>query len=124
MPRRKPRRHRWSLFVLATLGLLPGRGDGTVDDDLYVATLRGRRLLRVTFAPDLMSSRVATLFDRSYGRLRDVIVGPDHALYVATSSRDARGQPISVNDRILRVPQGDPLSRHFQREDRRRTRTC
>jgi glucose/arabinose dehydrogenase len=72
-------------------------------DDLYVATLRGRRLLRVTFAPDLTSSRVTTLLDRSYGRLRDVIVGPDHALYVATSNRDGRGQPTSVDDRILRV---------------------
>ena len=39
----------------------------------------------------------------SFGRLRDVIEGPDGALYVATSNRDGRGSPASNDDRILRL---------------------
>ena len=38
-----------------------------------------------------------------YGRLRDVVSGPDGALYVATSNRDGRGRPRPGDDRILRI---------------------
>ena len=72
--------------------------------DLFVAGLRGRRLLRVTLAPDLSHAvRVATLLGGTYGRLRDVVVGPDGALYVTTSNRDGRGWPSRDDDRIVRV---------------------
>ena len=37
------------------------------------------------------------------GRLRDVAVGPDGAVYLATSNRDGRGNPAAADDRILRV---------------------
>lgn len=71
--------------------------------DLFVAGLRGQRLLRLTLGPDLGVVRTAALLDRSHGRLRDVVVGPDAALYVATSNRDGRGRPAPDDDRILRV---------------------
>lgn len=72
--------------------------------DLFVAGLRGQRLLRVTPAPDLRSAvRVVALLAGAYGRLRDVVVGPDGALYVTTSNRDGRGRPVPEDDRILRV---------------------
>ena len=38
-----------------------------------------------------------------YGRLRDVVTGPDGALYVATSNRDGRGKVRTGDDRILRI---------------------
>jgi glucose/arabinose dehydrogenase len=38
-----------------------------------------------------------------YGRLRDVVEGPDGALYVATSNRDQYGKPRPQDDRILRL---------------------
>jgi len=72
-------------------------------DDLFVAGLRGQQLLRMTLGPDLEITRVSAVLERMYGRLRDVVVGPDGALYVATSNRDGRGQPATEDDRILKV---------------------
>lgn len=76
--------------------------------DLFVAGLRGQRLLRITLSPALSVIRVGALLDRTHGRLRDVVVGPDGALYVATSNRDGRGSPAPDDDRILRVRPGPP----------------
>ncbi len=45
----------------------------------------------------------APFFEREYGRLRDVVEGPDGALYVLTSNRDGRGLPRRGDDRIVRV---------------------
>ncbi|HEY3204159.1 MAG TPA: PQQ-dependent sugar dehydrogenase [Thermoanaerobaculia bacterium] len=73
--------------------------------DFFFATLRGERLIRVRLDP-ADPRRVAEteeLFSGVYGRLRDVVSGPDGALYVATSNRDGRGRPHSGDDRILRV---------------------
>ena len=80
--------------------LLPGfRGD------YFFATLRGERLIRVRFDPEnpRAVSETEELFSGVYGRLRDVVSGPDGALYVATSNRDGRGQPRPGDDRILRI---------------------
>lgn len=73
--------------------------------DFFFATLRGERLIRVRLDPG-DPRRVAAseeLFSGVYGRLRDVVSGPDGALYVATSNRDGRGRPAPGDDRILRV---------------------
>jgi glucose/arabinose dehydrogenase len=79
-------------------------GIAFLGDDLYVAALRGRRLLRIAFTPDLGAvTRVTALLAGSHGRLRDVVAGPDGALYVTTSNRDGRGSPAPDDDRILRV---------------------
>lgn len=78
-------------------------GIAFLGDDLFVAGLRGQRLLWVTFAPDGSVARVQSLLERTHGRLRDVVAGPDGALYVTTSNRDGRGLPAPDDDRILRV---------------------
>lgn len=79
-------------------------GIAFLGSDLFVAALRGQALLRVSVAGDLNTgARVATLLSRTHGRLRDVVVGPDGALYVTTSNRDGRGWPTADDDRILRV---------------------
>lgn len=79
-------------------------------DDLFVATLRSEALLRIVF--DVQGKkrevkRVERWFASGrggkYGRLRDVVVGPDGALYVLTSNRDGRGRPREGDDKILRI---------------------
>lgn len=79
--------------------------------DFFFATLRGQRLIRVRFDPSDPRRVVETeeLFLEAYGRLRDVIFGPDGAMYVATSNRDGRGRPRPGDDRILRVVESGPV---------------
>ncbi len=79
----------------------PG-GVATLGEHLYVAALRGRRLLRMRLGQNSVSEVTAWL-EGTHGRLRDVVVGPDGALYITTSNRDGRGSPARDDDRILRV---------------------
>jgi glucose/arabinose dehydrogenase len=73
--------------------------------DFFFTNLRGEVLIRVRMDPQNPRRVLETeeLFRDVYGRLRDVVVGPDGALYVATSNRDGRGRPRPGDDRILRV---------------------
>ena len=72
------------------------------DGDLLFATLKGGSLIRLELSPDGQSViRQQTIAEKQYGRLRDVAVGPDGTLYLATSNRDGRGQPAPEDDRIL-----------------------
>ena len=73
-------------------------------DNLFVATLRGTHLLRLTV--DAAARRITAqerLIDGSFGRLRDVVSGPDGHLYLCTNNRDGRGSPTAGDDRILRI---------------------
>jgi glucose/arabinose dehydrogenase len=67
--------------------------------------LRGQALYRVVF--DAKDPRKVASFDNyfkgRFGRLRDVVEGPDGALYVLTSNRDGRGRPAAEDDRVLRI---------------------
>ncbi len=82
-----------------------------------VATLRGRqlRVLEISFTPSAKVVSSAAFLTESYGRLRDVVQGPDGFIYIATSNRDGRGSPNSGDDKILRItgtaslPSGSPI---------------
>lgn len=75
-------------------------GAAIINGTLYFGGLRGEAL----FALDLRNlTAVRTLFPGRFGRLRDVVRGPDGFLYLTTSNRDGRGSPQSSDDRILRV---------------------
>lgn len=73
-------------------------------NNFFVATLRGTHLLRLTV--DSSTRRVTAqerLLDGTFGRLRDVVSGPDGYLYFSTNNRDGRGSPMSGDDRVLRI---------------------
>ncbi len=67
---------------------------------LFIANLRGERLRAVPL-DDLGAS--TEYFVGEYGRLRDVVVAPDGALWVLTNNTDGRGSPRDGDDRILRI---------------------
>jgi glucose/arabinose dehydrogenase len=77
----------------------------TFRNDFFVATLRGQALLRVRLDPanPRRVQSIERLLDHRFGRLRDVVSGPDGYLYVATNNRDGRGTPSADDDRILRL---------------------
>lgn len=79
--------------------LIPGwRGS------LLFTALKGQALYRMPLSTDHRSiSGEHVLFQGQYGRLRDVLVGPDGTVYVGTSNRDGRGSPRNGDDRILRI---------------------
>ena len=72
---------------------------------LVVATLSAMRLLQFVPGPgdSLTIARRTVLIDGTWGRLRDVIEGPDGFLYLATSNRDGRGKPAPDDDRVIRL---------------------
>ena len=67
-------------------------------------TLRRETLVRLTLSSDGNHAvDEEFLFEGEFGRLRDVLVGPNGQIYLATSNRDGRGTPAPDDDRILRV---------------------
>ena len=81
--------------------LFPWRGS------LFFTTLRGQHLHRVTLGGPGFEDVVGQerLFEGEFGRLRDVVEGPDGFLYFTTSNRDGRGSPRAGDDKILRIVQ-------------------
>jgi len=70
---------------------------------LYVAALRGQRLWRIPLDGRGGLGRPEPLFVGEFGRLRHVALAPDGSLWVLTSNRDGRGDPVADDDRILRI---------------------
>ena len=73
--------------------------------NLFVGTLAGQHLLRVRFDPNDPNRVAATerLLAGRFGRIRDVVNGPDGALYLCTSNRDGRTTPVATDDRIVKL---------------------
>jgi quinoprotein glucose dehydrogenase len=82
--------------------------------DLFVATLRSESLIRIKLAREdgaYTPWRIERWFNRAhkkgrYGRIRDVVEGPDGRLYFLTSNRDGRGTIRPGDDRIYRISPG------------------
>ncbi|MGH9921192.1 MAG: PQQ-dependent sugar dehydrogenase, partial [Nitrososphaerales archaeon] len=69
-------------------------------NDLFFGTLRGAHVEHVIFES---GSIKLENFLEGFGRIRDVVEGPDGYLYIATSNRDGRGEPAPDDDKILRI---------------------
>jgi len=74
-------------------------------NNFFVATLRGMHIRRIRIDPGSPRRIVAEeqLLEGRFGRIRDVISGPDGLIYFSTSNRDGRGSVTSSDDRIARL---------------------
>ena len=70
------------------------------EGSLFFAGLRGQSLFEVTVDDKPALRRH---LNRDFGRLRDVVVGPDKHLYILTSNRDGRGTTAEDDDQIIRI---------------------
>ncbi len=69
---------------------------------LFFTGLRGQALYQAVINPD-DSLTLSAHFEKQFGRLRAIKVGPDGMLYVSTSNTDGRGLPKKGDDRIMRI---------------------
>lgn len=81
-------------------------------NDLFVATLKSRALIRIRLTREAGGGYRVHAIERwfaagdsegRYGRIRDVVEGPDGYLYFLTSNRDGRGNPNKDDDMIYRI---------------------
>ncbi|MCA1728041.1 MAG: PQQ-dependent sugar dehydrogenase [Actinobacteria bacterium] len=73
------------------------------EGDFFMAALRGQRLYRLDLDGSGAVVGQEELLRGKAGRLRDVVQAPDGSLWVLTSNRDGRGNPVTDDDRILRL---------------------
>lgn len=90
--------HQWTTAEASPSGL------AIVNDTLFLAALRGQRLWVIY--PREESVEAVSWFEGDYGRLRDVVPGPDGTLWVLTNNTDGRGSPGGDDDRLLQIRLG------------------
>ncbi|HTK60367.1 MAG TPA: PQQ-dependent sugar dehydrogenase [Candidatus Baltobacteraceae bacterium] len=71
------------------------------DGSLYFGGLRGESLYQARIGKSPIE--IVSHFEKEYGRIRAVVLGPDRMLYITTSNRDGRGTPREGDDKIIRV---------------------
>jgi glucose/arabinose dehydrogenase len=71
-------------------------------DTLFMAALRGERLWSIVATPESVTT--SAFFTAQFGRLRDVIEGPNETLWILTNNTGR--VPRGGDDKILEVPTG------------------
>lgn len=79
-------------------------GIAVVGDTVFVAALRGRRLLAVDVSATPAESTAHLV--NAVGRIRDVTHGPGSTIWISTSNSDGFGTPQPGDERLLSVPVG------------------
>ncbi len=72
------------------------------DGSLWAGALRGQRLWEIPVTAN-GTGKPKDWFVGDYGRVRTVTVAPNGNLWLTTSNRDGRGDPVAQDDRILEV---------------------
>lgn len=72
-----------------------------IDGTFFLAALKGERL----WSPSTDGSAKDYL-TREFGRIRDVVPGPDGTLWLLTNNTDGRGSPTTDDDRLIQVELG------------------
>lgn len=97
-------------FQWATSDASPS-GLTVVDNTLFMAALRGQKLWSILDGVHVPEGSVGLegvisaqpYFDGEFGRIRDVVPGPDGTLWMITNNTDGRGNPIPDDDRLISV---------------------
>lgn len=76
-------------------------GAAFVGDSLFFGGLRGQALYEAVIDGGEVS--IKEHFKNQFGRIREVIKGPDDMLYVTTSNQDGRGNPQEGDDKVIKI---------------------
>ncbi len=81
------------------------RGDAIPEwkDSFLIGTLKSKHLHRVVLDASHRVTKHEVYFLSQLGRIRDVVVSPDGALYLTTSNCDSRGDCPPEKDKLVRV---------------------
>lgn len=85
--------HQWNTSEASPSGI------AIVNDTIFMTGLRGERMWRIVPS----TGDVSPWFVNSYGRLRDVVSGPDGTLWFVSNNTDGRGDPAPGDDRLYQV---------------------
>ena len=77
-------------------------GAAFIGNALFFGGLRGQTLYEAVIDGEKVSV-FKEHFKGKYGRIREIIKGPDNMLYITTSNHDGRGNPDTSDDRIIRI---------------------
>lgn len=72
-----------------------------VKNSLFFGGLRGQTLYEAVINGDQI--QLQEHYKNQFGRIREVVLGPDNLLYITTSNKDGRGIPSSIDDKIIRI---------------------
>ncbi|MDO8486943.1 MAG: PQQ-dependent sugar dehydrogenase [Candidatus Curtissbacteria bacterium] len=72
-------------------------GAAIFDGNLFFAGLKGQGLFKISIDSPTLSQKVVS----DLGRVREVVIGPDNLLYIATNNTDGRGNPGADDDKII-----------------------
>lgn len=72
-----------------------------VNEKFYFGGLRGNALYQI----EIINGKyvLTEYFKGEFGRIRDVVKGPDNMLYITTSNLDGRGIPSENDDKIIKI---------------------
>jgi glucose/arabinose dehydrogenase len=86
--------YQWATDDASPSGLAITRGA------IYLAALKGERLWSVTTTAGVVAT---PYFEGDFGRIRDVVAGPNGSLWMLTGNTDGRGDPRAGDDKLLQV---------------------
>lgn len=82
-------------------------GAAFIGNSFFFGGLRGQSLYEAIVENNQITD-FKEHFKGKYGRIREVILGPDNMLYITTSNRDGRGIPKPEDDRVIKINPAKP----------------
>lgn len=74
-----------------------------IEGSFFLAALRGERIWSIRVDPDSGEAETAAWYAGEYGRIRQVLEGPEGSLWFVTNNTDSRGSPRPGDDRVYQV---------------------